>query len=212
MTPGRDGVAAALSGLVLLTGCASAPSVGTEAAEPASSPSSAVAPVQPARRAASVLPREVPVRATLPSGVEVAIRPASTTPDGRLDVPDDTRLAGWWQGSSRVGDPFGSTLVAAHVDSVDRGLGPFAELLSIGPGARVALDTAHLTQEFEVQSLRLIPQGPLADEQWLFSAAGPHRLVLVTCAPPYDRDRGGYQNLAVVTAVPVSAPGRTRSR
>ena len=38
------------------------------------------------------------------------------------------------------------------------------------------------------------------------------RVTLVTCAPPYDRARGGYQNLAVVTATPVQGPETTAER
>ena len=63
-----------------------------------------------------------------------------------------------------------------------------------------------LRQAFEVRSRRLVPQGTLDDESWIFEASGRARLTLVTCAPPYDADRGGYQNLAVVTAVPLGPP------
>jgi hypothetical protein len=52
----------------------------------------------------------------------------------------------------------------------------------------------------------MVRQDSLADERWLFAPTGDSRLVLVTCAPPYDRARGGYQNLAVVTALPVADP------
>lgn len=211
MTAARLGGASILSGAVLLAlvSCASAGPDASAGQPPLASKSAA--PIIPAQRARSVLTAEPPVAATLPSGVVVPIRPATTAPDGRLDVPDDTAVAGWWRGGSRVGDPFGSTLVAAHVDSVSRGLGPFAELLGVGRGDRIVLDSAHLTQEFTVQSLRLIPQGSLIDERWLFAATGPHRLTLVTCAPPYDRSRGGYQNLAVVTASPVAPPTGSHS-
>lgn len=213
MRTGRVSGAAILSGtaLLILAGCSPATSDGARA-EPSPSSSTSAGPITQALLARSVLPPEAPVAATLPSGIVVPIRPAATTLDGRLDVPNDSEVAGWWPGGSRVGDPFGSTLVAAHVDSASRGLGPFAELLSVGRGDRVVLTTAHLTQEFAVDSLRLVPRGPLVDEEWLFSASGAHRLTLVTCAPPYDRTRGGYQNLAVVTASPVDAPARDRPR
>jgi hypothetical protein len=152
---------------------------------------------------------EPPVLVTLPSGRRVRVRAVGTTAAGLLDVPDDVGQAGWWRGASRVGDPFGSTLVAAHVDSRTQGLGPFAELLTVSGGARVRLASEHLTQEFEVRSRRLVPQGSLADETWLFEVSGERRLTLVTCAPPYDASRGGYQNLAVVTAVPTSPAGHS---
>ncbi len=69
----------------------------------------------------------------LPSGRVVPVAAVSTTPAGVLDVPRDVRRAGWWRGGSRLGDPQGSTLVAAHVDSTTQGLGPFSELLGVGP-------------------------------------------------------------------------------
>jgi len=123
-----------------------------------------------------------------------------------LDVPDDIDVAGWWRGGSRLGDPFGSILVAAHIDSRTQGLGPFSELLTVEPGARVLVESAGLSQYFEVRSRRLVPQGTLVDDSWIFGASGDSRLTLVTCAPPYDASRGGYQSLAVVTAVPIGSP------
>jgi hypothetical protein len=164
-----------------------------------------------ARRAASAVVPERPTSARLPSGTVVAILPASTTASGRLDVPADIETAGWWRGGSRIGDPFGSILIAGHVDSVTQGLGPSAQLLTVRAGDRVVLGSVHLRQIFEVDSLRLIPQGSLMNQQWLFAPSGRRRLTLVTCAPPYNRARGGYQNLAVVTALPVSEPTRRAS-
>lgn len=175
---------------------------------PAAPPSSAE-PVAPARRAGSVVQPRRPVRATLPSGRVVRVAAAGTTGTGVLDVPDDVDVAGWWRGGSRVGDPFGSILVAAHVDSDSEGLGPFAELLTVREGARVRLEADGLRQDFEVRERRLVPQGGLADDAWIYDAAGDLRLTLVTCAPPYDASRGGYQNLAVVTALPVGPPEAT---
>ncbi len=166
--------------------------------------------MQPARRAGSV-PPERPVAARLPSGRVVPIRAVSTRRDGTLDVPDDITTAGWWRGGSRVGDPFGSLLVAAHIDSRTQGLGPYAELLDVRAGDRVRMTSRHLVQEFTVRSLRLVPQGSLRRSAWIYSPSGPPRLTLVTCAPPYDASRGGYQNLAVVTGVPTSAATRRAS-
>lgn len=161
-------------------------------------------PVPSARRASSVVVAEPPVMLGLPSGQRVEVSAVGTTASGRLDVPADVGRAGWWRGGSLLGDPFGSTLVAAHVDSRSQGPGPFAELLSVRRGVRVRLSSMHLTQTFEVRSRQLVPQGSLVREAWLFDVSGDRRLTLVTCAPPYDLSRGGYQNLAVVTAVPVS--------
>ena len=159
-------------------------------------------PVLPATRAGA--PRaEVPTRSVLPNGAVVPIRPVGTASDGRLSVPDDIGVAGWWRGGARLGDPFGSTLLAAHVDSTTQGLGPYASLLSVTPGRRITLSSPHLSQTYAVVALSLVPRDELSSHPEIFSARGPRRLTLVTCAGPYDAARGGYQNLAVITARPV---------
>jgi hypothetical protein len=147
----------------------------------------------------------------LPDGTVVPIRPVGTRADGSLSVPHDLHVAGWWRGGARLGDPFGSTLLAAHVDSATEGLGPYAGLLSVRRGQHVLLTSAHLTQTFRVVSLSLVARGSLAGHPEIFSAGGRRRLTLVTCAGPYDASAGGYQNNAVVTAVPVQDVARRRA-
>jgi hypothetical protein len=204
--------------VVVTTGCAGGdvttrptadPTPSTRPSSPTSSTPTSAEPVAPARRAGSVVAARRPTRATLPSGRVVRVAAAGTTGTGVLDVPDDVDVAGWWRGGSRIGDPFGSILVAAHVDSDSEGLGPFAELLAVRDGARVRLEADGLRQDFRIGSRRLVPQGSLVDDGWIFDASGDLRLTLVTCAPPYDASRGGYQNLAVVTAVPLGPPEAT---
>ncbi len=160
---------------------------------------------EPARRTGAVRP-ESPTSGRLPDGMVVPIRPVGIRGDGALVVPDDIRVAGWWRGGSRIGDPFGSIVVAGHVDSVSQGLGPFAGLLSVKNGQHLVLRSERLQETFAVVALRLVPRGALARYGWIFSQRGSPRLNLVTCAGPYDAQRGGYQNLAVVTAMPVADP------
>lgn len=215
MTP-RATVAAIVTVTVITSAWGCAEQVPREVAPPRADPTTSpvpdrgtrlrASPVAPARRAPSVTTAEAPLRAILPSGRTVPIRAVGTTTAGVLDVPDDIRIAGWWRGGSRVGDPFGSVLVAAHVDSTTQGLGPFAELLTTTAGARIHVQSRSLTRTYEVRSRRLVPQGALADDSWILDVSGTARLTLVTCAPPYVAARGGYQNLAVVTAVPVGPP------
>lgn len=177
---------------------------------PSASASPTPSPVRPATRVGHR--PEAPGRVRLPSGTTVPVVAVGTTADGVLDVPEDIRTAGWWRGGSRLGDPFGSTLVAAHIDSKTQGLGPYAELLSVRAGARIVVRSAHLVQVFRVTSLRLTPRRELAGDSELFAVSGRRRLTMVTCAGPYDADRGGYQNLAIVTALPATAPTARGSR
>jgi Sortase domain len=184
------------------SGCAVGDAAPPVTAPPSAPPSVTAPPAAVAQRVGSVVP-ETPRGIQLPNGHRVGIRPVGTTSNGLLDVPDDIEQAGWWSGGSRLGDPFGSTLVAAHVDSRTQGLGPFASLLGVRAGDRVYVWSDGLRQPFEVTSLRLRPQGTIGPTSWLHSPEGPRRLTLVTCAGPYDAARGGYQNLAVITATPL---------
>lgn len=188
----------------------SASSAPSSSSSPRVSPSAEPSPVQSARRAGQR--SEAPSRVRLPSGTTVPVVAVGTTDAGVLDVPEDIRTAGWWRGGSRLGDPFGSTLVAAHIDSTTQGLGPYVELLGVESGARIVVRSAHLRQVFRVTSLRLVPRADLAGDSEIFAVSGRRRLTMVTCAGPYDADRGGYQNLAIVTAMPSSAPRPRGSR
>jgi len=172
-------------------------------------PSPGATPVRPARRAGAVAP-EAPTSARLPSGRSVPVVAVASTSDGVLDVPGNVNVAGWWRGGSRIGDPFGSTLLAAHVDSLTRGLGPYVELLSVRSGDRIVVRTATLRQTFRVRSLRVVARESLTEATWIYSPRGARRLTLVTCTGPYVRSAGGYQNLAVVTALPTGLPERRR--
>jgi hypothetical protein len=190
------------------SGCAVGEAASPAAAPPSAQPVASAPPAAVAERVGSVVP-EPPRGIRLPNGRRVVVRPVGTTRNGLLDVPADIELAGWWSGGSRLGDPFGSTLVAAHVDSRTQGLGPFASLLGVHAGDRVHVWSHGLRQAFEITSLRLRPQGTIGPASYLHSPKGPRRLTLVTCAGPYDAARGGYQNLAVITATPLG-PARSR--
>jgi hypothetical protein len=94
------------------------------------------------------------------------------------------------------------------VDSTAQGLGPFAALLDVRRNQRFVLSSTSLEQTYRATSVRLLEQGSLLRHSWMYSPSGTRRLVMVTCAPPFLPARGGYQRLAVVTAVAASAPTR----
>jgi hypothetical protein len=139
-----------------------------------------------------------PVALTLPSGTTMAIDASATGADGALQIPADVKRAGWWDGSSRLGDPFGSVVLAAHVDSFTQGLGRFVEVLGIHPGDLVTVRSRHLSQQFEVTSAHLVPKSDVNATSSLYAATGPPRLVLITCGGDYDPDTGYADNMVVV--------------
>ncbi|GAB3793465.1 class F sortase [Nocardioides ungokensis] len=195
-------VAAAVLAAALLGAC-SASGAGTSATgNQAAHVDAAARPAAVATPAASQERTERPVSVTLPSGRVLPVDVVRTLPGGALAIPRDIHRAGWWAGSSRLGDPFGSIVLAAHVDSFTQGVGPAAELLSTRPGARVHLAARHRAQSYRVTSVRVVPRADLRREEVVFSAAGSRRLVLITCGGAYDAARGGYQDNVVVVARP----------
>lgn len=187
---------------------ATSPGASSATAQASAEVEGPAAPAEQAQLLPSAVRPEAPTAVTIPGGVRVRVVPARTQSDGTLAIPDDLRVAGWWPGGARVGDPYGSMLVAAHVDAVDRGLGPFVKLLTVRQGARFTVSSRKLTQSFQVTERRVISRDRLARSPWVSAYSGAHRLTLVTCAPPYIKAEGGYQNLAVVIARPVGSPAQ----
>ena len=103
-----------------------------------------------------------------------------------------------------VGDPYGSTVIAGHVDVFDRGIGFFFELWNIKVGERVVLSAGDVRQAYKITTVRQVPRTDLVDDAEVFDIAGPPRLVLITCAGEFRPDGGGYSRNLIVVARPVS--------
>ena len=162
-----------------------------------------VAAAEHARPASSDKPRFIPEQIGLPGGVSAAVVPVATV--GReLVVPEDSDRVGWWDGSSYVGDPYGSTVIAGHVDTFDRGIGFFYRLWNVKVGERVVLSAGDLRQAYKITSLRQVPRTDLVDDKEIFDITGSPRLVLITCAGDFQADRGGYSRNLIVVAKPIS--------
>ena len=140
----------------------------------------------------------------LPGGAAATVEQADTV-DGVLQVPSDVRKIGWWTGSAYVGDPFGATVLAGHVDSADQGIGFFARLLKIKKGERVTVTADGHRATYKITSVGLVSKRALADDGIALDQTGDHRLVLITCAGRFLPAQGGYQSNLVVVAEPASA-------
>jgi hypothetical protein len=154
------------------------------------------------REAGSQMQAQRPVSIELPGGAVMPVEAVATGPRGVLQLSSDIGRAGWWVGSSRLGDPFGATVVAGHVDSFTQGVGPFAALLAARRGDLVRLAGRDLSQRFRVTSVRLVPRASLNAGSPEYSPYGDRRLVLVTCGGPYDATTQRYRDNLVVVAVP----------
>jgi len=152
------------------------------------------------RPAASQVTPEGPVALVLPDGTRMPVVPVDTQPNGALELPSDIGTAGWWSGGARLGDPYGALVLAAHVDSVSQGVGPFARLLTMRPGQRFRLSSRTLSAEFAVDTTRFVHRDSLPRDPDAFAREGPLRLVLITCGGPYDANAGGYRDNVIVVA------------
>ena len=200
-----------LAGLaLLLAGCGVSGALPTAAGVPGGETTSTAAAEQPGpvqtarvgRPADSTRIRFVPEQLTLPGSARAAVLPAQTV-NGQLQVPTNVEHLGWWDGSAYAGDPFGSTVIAGHVDSATQGIGFFARLLHIRLGATVTLRGDGHRLAYRVVSIQTVAKRALASDSAAFDQVGPHRLVLITCTGIYHRDRGGYDSNLVVIATPL---------
>jgi len=144
----------------------------------------------------------VPSQVVLPGGAKALVAPASTV-NAELKVPEQGDRVGWWDGGAQAGDPFGSVVLAGHVDTKADGIGYFARLLRIKPGELVVLHGSGHTATYRVSSVASVPKDALATRSGAFDQKVDHRLVLITCTGAYDASRGGYEDNLVVTATPV---------
>jgi LPXTG-site transpeptidase (sortase) family protein len=205
----RKAIAGALLGLVL-AGCGAGTGVPSRSVEPGAAPGSggtatSAAPIPNAREgtpAKSTRIRFVPEKLILQGGATAAVKPAVTVND-ELQVPTNVNHVGWWDGSASAGDPFGSTVIAGHVDSAKGGVGFFAKLLRIKVGSKVTLQGNGHRLSYQVTSVQTVAKEALASDGRAFDQTGDHRLVLITCTGDYRPDRGGYERNLVVIARPL---------
>jgi hypothetical protein len=128
----------------------------------------------------------------LPMGVDTA---------GAMELPADTAEAGWYRFGPAPGVA-GTTVLAAHVDSLVTGLGAFARLRDVPVGAAVTVTTADgAAHGYRVTDVERTPKTEVPLDL-LFERSGAERLVLVTCGGEFDRSTGHYRDNVIVTAIP----------
>ncbi|MFF7211836.1 class F sortase [Streptomyces sp. NPDC008238] len=142
-----------------------------------------------------------PVAIRGPAGFDATVVPVAAALNGVLKLPKSGRVGGWWALGAATGSAGGTTLIAGHVDTRREGIGAFAALLTLEPGAGIDVTTAggHV-YHYVVVARRTYAQGGLPAA--LFTRDGPPRLALVTCTGAYNRAKGGYDSTLVVYATP----------
>ncbi|MGW4927629.1 class F sortase [Agromyces sp. NPDC004153] len=216
-------LAAASAVLGLLAGCAvpldSDATASAAATAPTSAASAGESPSRPAAAGSAAALPDVPVtspalqdqpaappaptRLEVPAlGIDVQVRPTGLDDQGRMGLVDDPAIAAWYQWGPAPASEAGSTVIAAHVDSLTYDVLPFARLRDAAPGTEVVVtDAAGTRHAYAVQSLQVIEK---ADVDWdaAFDRSGAPRLTLVTCGGEFDYGNRRYLSNLVVTAAP----------
>ncbi len=129
-------VAAAVASL---TGCSSAGSAPD--GQPPALPTSTPTPVATAfstevpQQAATIPPvrrAPAPTRIVVDhDGISAPVRPEGVDRTGAMGLPPDPATAGWYRFGAAPSSSEGSVVLAAHVDAVGYGIGPFARLRDV---------------------------------------------------------------------------------
>ncbi|WP_231369217.1 class F sortase [Frigoribacterium sp. CG_9.8] len=147
-----------------------------------------------------------PVRIQLDRlGIDMKVTSEGLDADGAMALPPNAADAGWYRYSPGVNSRAGATVIAAHIDSRDDGIGPFSRLRNATAGDRLTLTGADgSTVAYTVTELRQVGKidAPMAE---VFDTAGAPRLSLVTCGGSYNSKTGHYVDNVIVTATPVAA-------
>lgn len=206
---------------LLVSACASTTQAQSVAAQSAqaqsgstSSPESVEATASPEAKDSSVVAarqgsaadserlRFRPVEVEMPDGSTAPVQPAPTA-NGELVIPEDIFRLGWWDGGAYVNDPFGSTVIAGHIDSKEQGIGYFGKLLNTQVDDVITVRGEEGELSYRVVSTELIDKDVLATESAAFDQSTPHRLVLITCSGRWQKELGSYESNFVVTAEPI---------
>jgi hypothetical protein len=168
------------------------------------SPASAPSPAATAGTPTSQTYPFRPTGLTLASGATAPVDPAGVGADGALEVPADPSRVGWWDGGALVGEPFGSVVLAGHLDSLRYGMGVLVELRNLRIGDVVLVTGPGRSQRFRVTETWAVPKAQLGTTAEAFRQDIPNRLVLITCAGPYDHVAHAYPDNLVVVATPIA--------
>ena len=183
----------------LAVGAPVTPTSGATLAPPRQEPTPAATAGTPASQVYPFRPTEL----KLPSGATAPIDVAGVGVDGSLSVPADPSRVGWWDGGALVDEPYGSVVLAGHLDSREFGIGVLVQLRDLHPGDELVLSAGEQAVRFRVTSTQSVPKALLGSAADAFAQDVPHRLVLITCSGPYDRAAHAYPDNLVVIATPV---------
>ena len=160
-------------------------------------------PIVAARPTAPRPPVAPPVALAIPEiGVSTRLVTLGLTPQGTVQVPSTTSVAGWYTRSPRPG-AVGPAIVLGHVDS-RQGPGVFFRLPGLQQGDPVYIRRSDgSTAEFRVTGVRSYQKDHFPTEA-VYGPAPDPELRLITCGGAFDSATGHYLSNIVVYATAAS--------
>jgi len=185
-------------------------SAPTEAAQargiaPADSPAGAPAAVAGNPIAGNPVPLRL-TRLRVPAlHVDAPVVDVGVTGDHLLRIPTDPQVLGRWDRGAEPGEPYGSVVVAGHVDDRQE-TGALFRLRFLRPGDTiVAVGADRRTRTYRVAAVREVAKQQLVTRLEPFRQDVAARLVLVTCGGAFDPVKRNYADNVVTFAVPTGA-------
>ncbi|MEU4770737.1 class F sortase [Micromonospora sp. NPDC023644] len=175
------------------------------AASASTGPAAAGVP-DPDVAAGTGLARSAPTTIAIPRiGVDAAIMPLGTNPDGTVQVPplERAQLAGWYEPGPSPGE-IGNAVIVGHVDSAAIGPAVFFSLGALQPGDTITVTRQDGQQAtFTVESVKAYPKTEFPTEQ-VYGPSNRPGLRVVTCGGTFDEAAGSYpDNVVVFASMPV---------
>ncbi|MFG6491624.1 sortase domain-bontaining protein [Microbacterium sp. P03] len=200
---------------VLLSGCSTpappAADVQTATPTPTASPTSTPPPTAAidvpivSSTPGAITEAQPPTRVVIPAiAADVPVIPVGVETTGAMELPADPAVAGWYRYGVEPSSGQGNTVIAAHIDSPDYPIGPFASLRDLAAGSDVEVTSATgAVTTYAVESITYYPKAELPIDQ-LFARTGAPSLVLITCGGEFDASTGHYRDNVVLVARPIS--------
>ena len=144
-----------------------------------------------------------PVALTIPAiAVRTPLERLGRTPQGTLQVPASTTVAGWYTGSPRPGE-IGSSIIAGHIDST-QGPAVFFRLRLLRPGDLVYVRRSDgMLAVFRVYAEHMYPKNDFPTER-VYGPTPDAELHLITCGGVFDQATRSYLSNVVVYATQIS--------
>lgn len=137
-------------------------------------------------------------------GVDLRVVEVGTT-NGALVIPESLFEAGRWEGSAKLGDAKGTTVLTSHI-SWKKEKGPLWNMHALKPGALATVkDKAGNVQEFKLVAVKNYRKQDLPKNIW--KKTTKRQIYMVTCGGDFITNADGtqvYEDNTVAVFVPLN--------